>query len=64
MWRWALLLAAGCGLSTTPASAATKSKVAIVAGENEYGNVASQIGGNYVEIYSVGLQPEHRSPHL
>ncbi len=58
----ALLLAAGCGLSSTPASAATNSKVAIVAGENEYGNVASQIGGNYVDIYSVDSNP-NTDPH-
>ena len=38
--------------------------VAVVAGENEYGNVASQIGGAVRERVLGGLEPEHRSAHL
>ncbi len=37
-------------------------KVAIVAGENEYGNVASQIGGRYVSVFSVVSNP-NTDPH-
>ena len=36
--------------------------VAVVAGENEYGNVASQIGGPYVSVYSVDSNP-NTDPH-
>ena len=34
----------------------------MVAGENEYGNVASQIGGQYVSVYSVDSNP-NTDPH-
>ena len=36
--------------------------VAVVAGENEYGDVASQIGGPYVSVYSVDSNP-NTDPH-
>jgi zinc/manganese transport system substrate-binding protein len=63
----AALMAAGCGSSSPKASpAATNSggngTVAIVAGENEYGNVASQIGGAYVTVFSVDSNP-NTDPH-
>jgi zinc/manganese transport system substrate-binding protein len=52
--------------SLTPAAASitarTGSTVAVVAGENEYGNVASQIGGKYVSVYSVDSNP-NTDPH-
>jgi zinc/manganese transport system substrate-binding protein len=52
--------------SLTPAAASvaarTASTVAVVAGENEYGNVASQIGGKYVSVYSVDSNP-NTDPH-
>jgi zinc/manganese transport system substrate-binding protein len=63
LWA-AALMAAGCG-SSSP-TAATNSggsgTVAIVAGENEYGNVASQIGGAYVTVFSVDSNP-NTDPH-
>jgi zinc/manganese transport system substrate-binding protein len=64
----AALMAAGCSSSSPkPAStAATNSggsgTVAVVAGENEYGNVASQIGGAYVTVFSVDSNP-NTDPH-
>jgi zinc/manganese transport system substrate-binding protein len=58
----AVLLAAGCSSPSTPSSAATGGTVAIVAGENEYGNVASQIGGKYVSVFSVDSNP-NTDPH-
>ena len=36
--------------------------MAVVAGENEYGDVASQIGGAYVSVYSVDSNP-NTDPH-
>lgn len=48
------------GLGAGPASAT--SKVQIVAAENEYGNVAAQIGGKYVSVYSVESNP-NTDPH-
>lgn len=61
------LVAAGCGASSSPDAATATAgsggtKVAIVAGENEYGNVAEQIGGPYVTVYSVDSNP-NTDPH-
>ena len=62
-----VLLAAGCGSSSKPTAASTAassagSTVAVVAGENEYGDVASQIGGRYVSVSSVDSNP-NTDPH-
>jgi zinc/manganese transport system substrate-binding protein len=62
-----VLLSTGCGLSSKPdppSAGATSpgARVAVVAGENEYGNVASQIGGAYVTVYSVDSNP-NTDPH-
>ncbi len=62
----ALLFAVAGTSSLTPAAASTEARtgstVAVVAGENEYGNVASQIGGKYVSVYSVDSNP-NTDPH-
>ena len=62
----AVLATAGWPWWTGPnaASAANHGgdKVTIVAGENEYGNVASQIGGPFVSVYSVDSNP-NTDPH-
>ena len=58
----AALVTAGLVSSSTPAAASGTSTVAVVAGENEYGNVASQIGGRYVTVYSVDSNP-NTDPH-
>jgi zinc/manganese transport system substrate-binding protein len=50
------------GATSQAASTNRGGKVAIVAGENEYGNVASQIGGRYVSIFSVDSNP-NTDPH-
>jgi zinc/manganese transport system substrate-binding protein len=60
-------MTAGCGSSSKPSAASTPASssgatVAVVAGENEYGDVASQIGGPYVSIYSVDSNP-NTDPH-
>ena len=55
------LFGAGCSSpSSSAAATAARSNggtVAVVAGENEYGDVASQIGGPYVSVYSVDSNP-------
>jgi len=62
-----LLVASWYGASAT-ASARTVAadgrahQIAVVAGENEYGNVALQIGGPYVSVYSVDSNP-NTDPH-
>jgi zinc/manganese transport system substrate-binding protein len=61
------LVAAGCGSQSTSSAAAPTATagghpLAVVAGENEYGNVASQIGGQYVSVYSVDSNP-NTDPH-
>jgi len=46
----------------TPASASTTAKIPVVAAESEYGNVASQIGGQYVTVDSIERNP-NTDPH-
>lgn len=53
------LLLAACGSSNGSSS---NGMVSIVAAENEYGNVASQIGGQYVKVTSVESNP-NTDPH-
>src|SRR5579875_874398 len=55
------LVSAGWG-SSPPAGASSTKTVAVVAGENEDGNVTSQIGGKYVSVYSVDSNP-NTDPH-
>ena len=50
---------AACGPTATVARPGT---IAVVAAENEYGNVASQIGGTYVSVMSVESNP-NTDPH-
>lgn len=61
-----VVVAAGCGSSSNPAATSEGSgggsRVAVVAAENEYGDVASQIGGAYVSVYSVDSNP-NTDPH-
>lgn len=61
----AVLLVVGFGVSPPAAASTGKAAgkaVAVVAGENEYGNVASQVGGRYVTVYSVESNP-NTDPH-
>ena len=55
------LVACACGSSsaTAPPKAGT---ITVVAAENQYGNVASQIGGRYVTVTSVESNP-NTDPH-
>jgi zinc/manganese transport system substrate-binding protein len=53
-------LATACG--SGGASAVPRGQVAVVAAENQYGNVASQIGGRYVHVVSVESNP-NADPH-
>jgi zinc/manganese transport system substrate-binding protein len=52
-------LLSACGSAAKPLA---PGKVAIVAAENEYGNVASQIGGRYVTVTSIESNP-NTDPH-
>jgi zinc/manganese transport system substrate-binding protein len=52
---------AACG-STSASGVSSNGVVSVVAAENEYGNVASQIGGNYVQVSSVESNP-NTDPH-
>lgn len=54
-----MMLFAGCGSTSTPASPGT---IAVVAAENEYGNVAAQIGGKDVSVTSIESNP-NTDPH-
>src|SRR3984893_15936505 len=55
----AVVLIAGCGSTSSPASPGS---IAVVAAENEYGNVAAQIGGKDVSVISVESNP-NTDPH-
>jgi zinc/manganese transport system substrate-binding protein len=62
------LLLAGCGGSSSSSSSATGSEsssgetIGIVAAENEYANVAEQIGGKYAEVSAIESDP-NTDPH-
>jgi zinc/manganese transport system substrate-binding protein len=48
--------------SSTPGAAGSNGVMPVVAAENEYGNVAAQIGGQYVKVSSVESNP-NTDPH-
>jgi zinc/manganese transport system substrate-binding protein len=52
------VLLAGCGNSTSATGG-----LDVVAAENAYGNIASQIGGSHVSVTSILTNP-HADPHL
>jgi zinc/manganese transport system substrate-binding protein len=57
------MLSGACGVSGhADAAGATPGVVSVVAGENEYGDVASQIGGNFVHVVSIESNP-NTDPH-
>ena len=54
---------AGCGSSaTTAASAKSTAVISAIGAENEYANVLSQIGGQYVHVSSI-LNNPNTDPH-
>ncbi len=57
-----LLLGACSSTSSDPATKTSGMLIRVVAAENEYGNVAAQIGGNYVSVTSVESNP-NTDPH-
>jgi zinc/manganese transport system substrate-binding protein len=56
------LSAGGCGPSSTAGDSPRPGTVAVVAAENQYGNVASQVGGRYVTVSAVESNP-NTDPH-
>jgi len=58
-----LWLAFGLALAATPAARAADGKIAVVAAENFYGDVARQIGGDRVAVASILNNPD-QDPHL
>ena len=62
MHRTLAALAACCVLAA-PATHAADGKIAVVAAENFYGDIAKQIGGDRVEVVSIMNSPD-QDPHL
>jgi zinc/manganese transport system substrate-binding protein len=58
----AVVMVAGCGSSDGAGGSPTNGRIAVVAAENQYGSVASQIGGRYVSVTSVESNP-NTDPH-
>ncbi|MFZ0058584.1 MAG: zinc ABC transporter substrate-binding protein, partial [Acidimicrobiales bacterium] len=52
----------GFGARPTASGGSTRGKIVVVAAENEYGNVALQIGGKYVAVDSIESNP-NTDPH-
>jgi zinc/manganese transport system substrate-binding protein len=59
----AIGLAAALALSAIPSARAADGKIAVVAAENFYGDIARQIGGDQVEVASIMSNPD-QDPHL
>jgi zinc/manganese transport system substrate-binding protein len=57
-----VLAAAGCHVTSTT-SGFTSGRLAVVAGENFWGNLATQIGGDHVSVISLISSPD-ADPHL
>jgi zinc/manganese transport system substrate-binding protein len=64
--RWPLigmaLVLAGCGLTSRPASAGTAARLEVVAAENFWGSIVSQLGGARVHVTSIVVNPD-TDPH-
>ena len=58
-----LALAVLLALASPPTAGAAEEKLAVVAAENFYGDIARQIGGERVAVVSIMNNPEH-DPHL
>jgi zinc/manganese transport system substrate-binding protein len=58
----AALALAGCGSSSASSPPKGHGTIAVVAAENQYGSVASQVGGRYVTVASVESDP-NTDPH-
>jgi zinc/manganese transport system substrate-binding protein len=58
----ALALGIGAGCKPQAAPAAAANKISVVAAENFYGDVATQIGGDHVEVVSIMSDP-NVDPH-
>jgi len=59
----AIALAALLALAPVPAARADEGKIAVVAAENFYGDIARQIGGDRVAVVSIMKNPD-QDPHL
>ena len=62
-WPFTMLLVlaiAACGLTVTPKS--SSSKVSVVAAENFWGSIATQIGGDHAQVTSIIVNPD-TDPH-
>jgi zinc/manganese transport system substrate-binding protein len=58
----AVLALAGCGRTGAPAGAAGGSALNVVAAENFWGSIASQLGGNRAHVTSIIVNPD-TDPH-
>ena len=58
-----LVLAALLALAAPPSARAADGKIAVVAAENFYGDIARQIGGDRVTVVSIMNSPD-QDPHL
>ena len=56
-------LALAVVLAASPATRAADGKIAVVAAENFYGDVARQVGGDRVKVASIMNNPD-QDPHL
>ena len=58
-----LVLALSLTLSAAPAARAADGKIAVVAAENFYGDIARQLGGDRIDVVSIMNNPD-QDPHL
>jgi zinc/manganese transport system substrate-binding protein len=58
-----IAIAFALGLAAVPAARAADGKLAVVAAENFYGDIARQVGGDRVDVVSIMNNPD-QDPHL
>jgi zinc/manganese transport system substrate-binding protein len=58
----AALVISACGLSPTPAGSTSSGQVEVVAAENFWGSIATQIGGAHAHVTSIIVNPD-TDPH-
>src|SRR3982074_136465 len=62
LWMATVIAVSGCGLAGPTSGSAASGKVEVVAAENFWGSIATQLGGDHAHVTSVISNPD-TDPH-